>query len=123
MNPNLIKMVQDNVADLQALITIKSIEEFEYFCVPGTPFENSTDKMYSIGYIATLISLRFETGRFTELLDGLESTMNIFGKFLIIVTKINDKIFALIVPRKEKLDESYYNFRNIVGKIKESNLL
>jgi len=119
----IVSLVKEKFPNWQAVMLIKSYEEFNTSFSPNSPFgEGNKDRHYYLDYIAGLVSVRYQSIGFANLIDGLKATVNIFGNYVMLVTSIEEKIFALILPKSENLTETYQKFKEVVGKITESGL-
>ena len=96
---------------------IKSYEEFNALYSPDSRFRGHEDRHYYLDYIAALISVRYTSIGFDQIMDGLKTTINIFGNHLMLVTSINEIIFAVILPKEVNLTEVNNTFQEIVEQI------
>ena len=96
---------------------IKSYQEFNTLYSPNSRFRGHEDRHYYLDYIAALVSVRYSSIGFDHLMDGLKTTISIFGSHMLLVTSIDERIFAVIVPKQDNLTEVNNTFQEIVKKL------
>jgi len=113
----IVNLVKEKFPNWQAVMLIKSYEEFNALYSPNSPFTGHEDRHYYLDYIAGLVSVRYTSIGFDKLMDGLKTTINIFGNHLMLVTSIDERVFAVILSKQENLTEVRNTFKEVVEKI------
>ncbi len=119
MSTNQIKdLVTKNFPNWQAFILITSKSKIDAVFKPNSSFATKKFEEYDLEYIGSLVSIRYGTVRFDKILDGLDGTINIFGKYFMLVTRNVNEIFVVILEREGNLTEEVYStFKDVAGKV------
>ena len=56
--------------------------------------------------IASIINTRYNLANFKTLLGGLDATVNVFKKYLVVVSSFDEVIHVLILPKNGFVDEN-----------------
>ncbi len=118
----IVSLVKENFPNWQAVMLIKSYKEFNALYSPDSRFRGHEDRHYYLDHIAALISVRYTSIGFDQIMDGLKTTINIFGNHLMLVTSIDEIIFAVILPKQVDLTEVNNTFQEIVKQITRMGL-
>ena len=122
IDENIVRIVQENIPNWQAIMIIRSHKDFDVIGSQGSPFADPSSKNFDLYNIASLVAFRFGSLGFNELLDGLETTINLFGSYFMFTTTIDGKLITVIFPKNENITEAYGLF-NKIASILSDNLV
>jgi len=120
INEKILKIVQSDIPNWQAIMMMWSHKELDVLSAKDSPFDNPHTKNFYLENIASLVALRYASLEFNKLLDGLETTINIFGSYFLCTTDIDNKIFSIIFPRNEQITEATELFQKTANQIRDS---
>lgn len=119
ISDKIISLIKKKFPSWQGIILINSTSKFDAIFAADSPFEDAQTGSFDLNYVASLISIRYKLADFEKVLDGLSTTINIFGKFMMFVSHVGEELFVLILPRNENITDVYETFSEVAKHVSE----
>jgi len=99
----LLDTIQKTIPELYSMLVIDKAGDLQSYFVSET-CAGECDLSH-LKEVAKLVSIRFGIGGFDKIGGGLDLTVNVFGKHLMLVRPISqDRILAIMIPRTDSND-------------------